>query len=954
MLRKNLFFSAVFIIAVTALFALGSNREQLTSIFYSDALRDAGASEKVVMENKEYSVINGVVVGEFGNTIKSKEKLDVLKIAYSLTMARRSPLFGIAGTNPGALKQAVDELKNVVEDLAKTQGNPGDAAMVASSLYPIDFLYSLSTLEESRLKFLASGTNTDSDNYEKSLQDTIRTGKRDIENFKKSMQEIIGEKSMRFLRFGGTMTAKSMLETISLIQEGISKNENIFLERNLCVHGKIKFCDKTAIEIPASSQLQENPKATADRKIPPLVTKVREIFSEASGRPINKSDMLVALDRSKCLGALPGPYYFLVRTLTDGGERAFRLMYAEDIFFYPTKNDSGNMFKYMNTELKIFFSHVNPVNFYTCPEVGNDTGRAYGTVATAAFAGKHPSLAVHARNRLLGSPMVVYENDATTYIQTAIEELRFHTNQSSRETKNELINLLIMFNEQSAGLEFLVEGIEMVNSTNLHLKEAGVPFDLSARNLFLTHSAFPSLFLSHNPSAAAVDVRLNVQNKKDQEILFTRVKRYSLLRLSVPHEKIVADIHAFLKMHGKLFSQMENEKAVPNEDGSMCGDSIDLKCLQDEFIEKVKNFFEWNQYAKIEKCGTPLDSKCSKNVVVDVVSTNGLDAGMRLIKEMYEKKPSFRPLCHGFAMDVGAAVYQKFPNYTRISYTPLSVTCNYGFYQEYPHSLLLTTGDIKKAKEFCEYVGKELGRSVPGVEEECFRGIGRGLPFINKSYTGDSLQMAQFATNVCKEISQNENDYSNCLSGSFNQLAREAVTKNYGLSVNESDPLWLCRELPKEVQRQCYGNFKWTDVPDVYKKDNLLNAFQYTIKKYGKSSTKTVHAIIWTIGYQKGLESTEGKLAYDDFINSCLILPSLFQTDCVWGFSVGLAKHSFPGRQHEAVIDFCQKVKSFSELKNIDCASQAINYLRGFYSPNQSQKMCVEFKRKLDVDCPLI
>lgn len=302
-------------------------------------------------------------------------------------------------------------------------------------------------------------------------------------------------------------------------------------------------------------------------------------------------------------------------------------------------------------------------------------------------------------------------------------------------------------------------------------------------------------------------------------------------------------------------------------------------------------------------------------------------------------------------MKVGAAVYSKFPDYDKLFYTSLSVTCNYGFYQEYPHSLLLATGDIKKAKEFCEYVGKELGRSVPEAEEECFRGIGRGLPFIDKSSIGDTRRMAKFATDTCKDISPNQGDYSNCLSGAFNQLVRKGVTRNYGLTVNESDPLWLCHEQPEEIKLPCYGNFKWVDVPDVYDKNDLSSAFKYVIEKYEKSSNETAHTIIWTIGYLKGLESTQGILVYEDFIQSCVILSLPFQTDCVVGFAVGLAKHSFPGRQHEAVINFCQKVQANEVLKTFDCTSQAIDYIRGFYSPTQFDKACSDFKRKLGVTC---
>ena len=320
------------------------------------------------------------------------------------------------------------------------------------------------------------------------------------------------------------------------------------------------------------------------------------------------------------------------------------------------------------------------------------------------------------------------------------------------------------------------------------------------------------------------------------------------------------------------------------------------------------------------------------------------------MKKLYEKKPEFRPLCHFLTIGLGASIYQKFPDYEKLSYSPISVTCNYGFYQKYPHSLLLATEDIKKAQKFCEYAGKELSSDVPGVESECFRGIGRGLPFVDKSIWGDARKMAKLAVDTCKSISPNESDYKNCLSGTFNMLGREQVKKNYGISVNESDPMWLCREQSEEIRPYCWGNFKWVDTPEIKEDKNVSAAMLETIKKY-ENDERVGASIIWTIGYEEGRKSVGENNSYDGIIRLCSNLPISFQAPCISGFSVGLAKHSFPNRQHEAVLNFCQQVRDFEFLKNINCASQAIEYLKGFYSPSQFKKMCTLLKIKLGISC---
>ncbi len=932
-----------------------TNRTNTTYVFFSGSLQSAGITETVSVLDTTYHIERGVIVEPSEQPLSVYKKLKIVTRAYAVATARHNPIFGIAGTDPKALFVAVEELSRTQKEFADAQTHAPDTTAVASALYPIRFLSSLAHLEESRLRFIKSGSDTDFARYQRSLETTLNAAAKDINTFEVIMDEVTERNARPIVGFGGTMATTSIHQEIASIRTSISKNRARFVERRVCiVESRFPSCDPASeLYIPVPNPLPTTPNGVSEQRVLPALTKeIESLFSEANGRPKYADDTFVTLDSSVCLAATPGPHDFLIWRRSPDGRTTFDIKYRGDLFLYETRaGQTENMTTYAFAQ-GISFFHLNPTMYYMCPEIQADRGTAYAITETARFAKAHPHIAPQEQERIVRDLFHLEEADAINYLRAAVLGASADT---STEERRVLAHLALLFNERSAGLEYLVSDMVDIHRTDLRLRAKGAPIDLQSDTLFLTHTAFPSLFLAHQPTEGDTGTRLRTQQYDDQRRLFSRIKRYSDLRLSVPHEKIVADIHAFLKMEGMLFSQMENEKkAVPNDAGSICGDSIDLKCLKDRFIEEVKDFFEWNQYAKLEKCGVLLDLKCSKDVIVDVISENGLEAGFRLIKKLYEENPSFRPLCHKFSMGVGAALYQKFPDYTGLSYTPLSVTCNYGFYQEYPHSLLLATGDIKKAKEFCEYVGKELGRSVPAAEEECFRGIGRGLPFIDKSSAGDARRMAKFATSACKDISPNENDYSNCLSGAFNMLARETVAKNYGLSVNESDPLWLCREQPKEIQRQCYANFKWTDVPKVDEKNDVLSAFKSTIDKYGESSAETARAIIWTIGYLKGLESTAGNISYDNFIKSCSVLDLPFKEQCVWGFSVGLAKHSFPGRQHEAVIDFCQKVQANEVLKTSDCASQAIVYLRGFYSPDQSKKMCAEFKRKLGVDCPLI
>lgn len=937
------------------------NSSLVAESFFRDVLRNAEVSETVIVRVKQFVVENGNVVTIQNSRTTHRERLEALKLTYALTTARRSPLYGLAGTDPKTLRESVRRLQEIIHDLSIIQNSRKDAFVVASSLYPVDFLYSLADLEESRLRFISHRTDYDAKNYESQLKNTIRAAQKDAKNFEKALRTIIADKPKRMLGPGGVITTESLLETVRLIQDGIIRTEGILMSRNLCLMGKVEYCNESQIEIPKLPALISNLNTRDDRHLPQIAEEVQSIYRDAGLERDDNGEVIIVLDSSKCLATLPKPYFFSVRTITDDGSRTFSMRFRGDILFNPTDGMGRNTLRYLREKLGISFQVLNPSNFYNCPETASDIGKAYAIKETLGFANKYPSLAIPARGQLLKNPRATFEEDAIAYIQSAFLELSARKDSALRPTRNDLINLILMFHEKSADLEFLIDSMIRTYGADLRLKTSGVPFDLTANYLFLTHSAFPSLFLLQNPSAGTANVSIRVQNDKDAAIFFSHTKRYSLLQTTVGREKIVSDIHAFLKMENLLFfpseSQYKEKQRSSNKTKIDCASVLGLQCLKNT----LTNFISENELSardyttEIEKkCGKGFQEKqlsCWNKFVTDVISEHGLDDGFALVKKLYEKNPPFRPLCHRFAMDIGASVYKDFPDYAGLSYTPISVTCNYGFYQKYPHSLLLATGDISKAQEFCEYVGKELALSVPGAESECFRGIGRGLPFVDESKFGDVREMAEIAIQSCKNISPNRDDLKTCLSGAFNQLGREQIAKNYGLSVYKPDPLWLCREQPEEITPYCYGNFKWADAPKVDLETDLSSALEMTLEKYAKDTPATASSIVWRITFEEGKKSVSGNEGYSDIINSCQILPVSFQGDCLQGFAVGLAKHSFPGKQHEAVLNFCEKVRINKILKYVDCAPKAINYLREFYAPEQFRDTCSLFKRKLGVVC---
>lgn len=354
-----------------------------------------------------------------------------------------------------------------------------------------------------------------------------------------------------------------------------------------------------------------------------------------------------------------------------------------------------------------------------------------------------------------------------------------------------------------------------------------------------------------------------------------------------------------------------------------------------------------------ETCmNNPLRELCWGAYLAERISKNGLREGFLLLKNLYEEEPVIRPVCHQIALRIGEYTYEKIPDPADLVVSPETVFCNYGFYQQYPASLLLATKNIESAKLFCERVGKELGDAVPDAGAECFRGIGHSLPFISGGKGDDALQMANFAVGTCKKIALKKRDYQYCLSGSFNRLGMAEVRKVGGLSINDKNPLALCEEFEDEVKVFCYRNFEYTGLSLVDKTD-IATAFSQIRELYKEKPESGISSSVFNLGYDMARKAIAGQSDFTEEAVSCAKLPFPYSKDCVDGVSVGIAKNGEPDMQYEALISFCRNALSrMSIMKPVDCPSlYARQYLMGIYSISTAKTACAEFKKSLGISC---
>ena len=145
----------------------------------------------------------------------------------------------------------------------------------------------------------------------------------------------------------------------------------------------------------------------------------------------------------------------------------------------------------LHTKFGLTYLKVNPLTFYFCPYLLSDVSSAQATLKAAAIARAYPDVPNSFRTPLItGTPS---EQNAKAYIQEAHTSM--HEQTLPEPYVRDILSVSVMFSQKSAGLDAVVGQIVYINKHDLNLVRDGAPFDLSARTLFLTHTAAASLYL---------------------------------------------------------------------------------------------------------------------------------------------------------------------------------------------------------------------------------------------------------------------------------------------------------------------------------------------------------------------------------------------------------------------------------------------------------------------------
>ena len=341
-------------------------------------------------------------------------------------------------------------------------------------------------------------------------------------------------------------------------------------------------------------------------------------------------------------------------------------------------------------------------------------------------------------------------------------------------------------------------------------------------------------------------------------------------------------------------------------------------------------------------------SRCWGEMLQSLFEGEGADTAFRAIAYLYAADPNFPQSCYAITRSLGSWAAQRFPAYELITITPSTIFCNYGFYHQFAETLLRTTADLKKAREFCAWSGRALSQEAPGVRPECYRGLGRGTVHFKVADPENEREIVNSALKRCKVLAETEAERDICVSGLFNRFSDANWRSKRGLAVKKEDPLWICREQEKHHQPHCYGNMHRLLLDLVEKKSDLSAVAALAKKIYGGSDPAT-SSVIQFFSHSRAITNLT-QTDHSGHVRLCRTLAKNLWLPCLQGYSVGLAKNGKPGEQYVAMLRFCLQ-PTLSKEEQTGCLQVALPYLRGLYPQEKFMDICSAVGRKQKEFC---
>lgn len=353
-------------------------------------------------------------------------------------------------------------------------------------------------------------------------------------------------------------------------------------------------------------------------------------------------------------------------------------------------------------------------------------------------------------------------------------------------------------------------------------------------------------------------------------------------------------------------------------------------------------------------CTVEKTAQCWEKLIFDTLDHEGVEAAFNKILSLSENEPLFQNDCHGLSHLIGERAYKLYVAKDNFEITPATALCGYGFYHGFMETMLLTTGNIEEAREFCEFADKKLAGQASDASTACYHGTGHGaIDGSDPTAWGDIDAMMAPGFKLCDMLAQNTLQLYLCDTGVFNAIEILSMDPKYGITFLQKDPFSMCNKQPVERREGCYSNM----LPIILNMTNndIAKSADYINKNMIDKEVIAIdgHTVneLTTLGlmfeyirlYGQEPDYAEKGIAF------CRAQPEDDRIACIKGLSGGHIKYGKPGVEYLKNIEFCENTLLTSEEKDA-CYQYTLQRISGRYDPQTTEKICTlvgeEYKNK--------
>lgn len=328
--------------------------------------------------------------------------------------------------------------------------------------------------------------------------------------------------------------------------------------------------------------------------------------------------------------------------------------------------------------------------------------------------------------------------------------------------------------------------------------------------------------------------------------------------------------------------------------------------------------------------------------IAGALETEGIDQAFQLVADLYAQEPVFAAECHGYVHRLGELTYEKFVQNKNVDLSAKSYYCGYGFYHGFMESLLLDTGDIAQAQQFCRNAGEKLAGQTSDAEGACYHGIGHGaVDGGDPRAWGDAEKMIEPGMKLCEDIAGHDRSQHGklyrCTTGVYNAIEILSTDDKYGLASLLREPFAFCETQKVEYQEGCYNNMT-PALQRLTKTDFMKSAAQIAaIPEQGFTIRSSVISGLFHEFIRVNLREPDYNLA--EGVKLCRMLVSELRLACIDGLSGGHMKYGQPQQEYVKGLAFCASRLLASKEQDV-CHEHILTRLRIWYSPEKSAEIC--------------